>query len=360
MKASVYKKTLSQDLDIAEKSISADVAVSVSIIVPVYNAANTIERCVESVRKQSFTRWQLILVDDGSTDDTYSVCKGFEQEDSRILVLRKENGGVSSARNAGISEATGTWIMFIDADDFIESDYLDKMLRATERSGNEAIAMVRSNHKNMNGENVSIHGINPVDGVCSVEEDLESIFVRYRLLFMVTCWAKLFRRDILKNHNLRFVETIPVLEDYCFVLSYIKVLRGFNASISFSLADGYCHQTGDANSLSSRKFTFEEHLNILEEVGSCECNFAEGQQYSTEIMQILFKACYIKFVETSKVAGSYRNFKRLRKKTSDLLGKAKHVDATLIRKINLFYRLPVPISYLLLNVVLTLKHLLRK
>ena len=97
----------------------------VSIIVPVYNAEPYLRRCVDSVLAQSFTNWELILIDDGSTDRSGIICDEYALEDNRINVIHKVNGGVSSARNMGLKMARGTWVTFIDSDDTIGENYFD-------------------------------------------------------------------------------------------------------------------------------------------------------------------------------------------------------------------------------------------
>ena len=100
----------------------------VSIIVPVYNAELTIRRCVDSICAQKFSDFELILINDGSTDLSGVICEKYAASDSRIIVIHKENGGVSSARNAGLKYAKGEWITFIDADDEVTPSYLENMI----------------------------------------------------------------------------------------------------------------------------------------------------------------------------------------------------------------------------------------
>ena len=96
----------------------------ISIIVPVYNAEDYLVRCLDSIKKQNFTEWECILVNDGSTDNSVELCNRYADEDSRFKVINKNNGGVSSARNVGLDVAVGTWIAFVDSDDFVDPDYL--------------------------------------------------------------------------------------------------------------------------------------------------------------------------------------------------------------------------------------------
>ena len=100
----------------------------ISIIIPVYNSEVTLRRCLDSVISQSISDWELILIDDGSTDKSGEICEEYASKDKRIKVFYKKNGGVSSARNVGLDNAKGEWIAFVDADDFVKEFYLAHLL----------------------------------------------------------------------------------------------------------------------------------------------------------------------------------------------------------------------------------------
>lgn len=99
-----------------------------SIIIPVYHTQDTLPRCLDSILRQSFTDYEVILVDDGSTDDSPKICDAYSRQDGRVKVIHKENGGLSDARNAGIHEAKGEYITFIDSDDTIAEDTLSLVI----------------------------------------------------------------------------------------------------------------------------------------------------------------------------------------------------------------------------------------
>ena len=103
----------------------------ISAIVPVYNSEKYIERCVNSVSQQSYSNWELILVDDGSTDNSYDILCKLKESEPRIKVLHQKNSGPGIARNAGLSTATGDYIVFIDSDDVIKPDYFEKLSHET-------------------------------------------------------------------------------------------------------------------------------------------------------------------------------------------------------------------------------------
>lgn len=111
----------------------------ISCIVPVYNVEKYLRRCVDSILNQTFTDFELILVDDGSPDNSPAICYEYAVKDSRIKVIHKVNGGVSSARNVGLDVAKGEWICFVDSDDLIEADYMQKMYEAAINNNSDFI-----------------------------------------------------------------------------------------------------------------------------------------------------------------------------------------------------------------------------
>lgn len=116
-----------------------------SIIVPMYNTAQYIENCIKGVKSQTYEFWELILVNDGSTDNTEEICRRYCDEDERIILLNQENGGVSSARNAGIHRSTGDYITFIDSDDSWEDCFLlEALYNDIKRNGNVSLCLAKN------------------------------------------------------------------------------------------------------------------------------------------------------------------------------------------------------------------------
>lgn len=106
----------------------------ITVIVPVYNVAKYLEKCVKSIQDQTYKSLEIILVDDGSTDSSGAICDKYATEDSRIRVIHKPNGGLSSARNAGLDAATGDYVGFIDSDDYIAPDFYESLLKISDKS----------------------------------------------------------------------------------------------------------------------------------------------------------------------------------------------------------------------------------
>ena len=117
----------------------------VSVIVPVYNAKKYIDRCLESIVNQTYTQLQIILVNDGSTDNSAQLCEAWAQKDSRIKVLHKENGGAGYARNFALEYVSGDYVCFVDSDDFIDVTTIEKCMRRIELEGTDTVVFGSEN-----------------------------------------------------------------------------------------------------------------------------------------------------------------------------------------------------------------------
>ena len=176
----------------------------ISVIIPAYNAAGTIRRCIQSVLEQTYTEWEMIIVDDGSKDDTLGICQSYD--DSRIRVLHKENGGVSSARNMGLNLAQGDYIAFIDSDDFIETDYLQHL------SHGFGYDIVITGFYYGAVPEASCFKFQLSDKQ-KVSQELSKLINADQLCFP---WGRLFKRSILETYQIRFDEQMRFAEDNVF------------------------------------------------------------------------------------------------------------------------------------------------
>lgn len=189
-----------------------------SIIIPVYNAEKFLSRCIDSILSQSFTDYELLLIDDGSKDDSGTICDEYAAKDDRIRVFHKENGGVSSARNLGLDNAKGEWISFVDADDEILpngfqvmadgfSDEVGMVMAGFQECENGEV-LVDTSTLNIQGEIISIQK------ALLMQYDFHGIYMGYP-------WGRLYKRSIVTDNNLLFDEHIAIKEDTLFVVSYL-------------------------------------------------------------------------------------------------------------------------------------------
>ena len=188
----------------------------ISVVVPVYNMESYLCKCLDSIHAQTYPDFELLLVDDGSTDGSAKICDDYSKKDMRITVYHKENGGLSSARNCGLNHAKGDFIVFPDPDDWVEPDYLESLLALRER----------------HGADLSICGLSFFDnavekrwdpdtttGLLNTEEALDTLMHPYKYCGFV--WNKLFDLKVIRGHNLRFDEELASIEDLRFSFRYI-------------------------------------------------------------------------------------------------------------------------------------------
>lgn len=180
----------------------------ISIIIPVYNAEETLHKCVDSLLAQSFEDFELILVDDGSRDASSQICDEYATRDSRILVIHKDNGGVSSARNKGLEHASGQWITFVDSDDWVDNDFFPTL-------DTKADIVFGSYCNFVDGKCDKIFDARKLSNY-SLTQMLE--YYGYNSIFRAP-WAKFFCRDIIGQ--IRFPVDMKVGEDTCFLLQYL-------------------------------------------------------------------------------------------------------------------------------------------
>ena len=171
----------------------------VSVIVPVYNVEKYIHRCVDSILAQTFTDFELILVDDGSPDNCPAICDEYAEKDSRIRVIHQENGGLSAARNAGLDVATGEYISFVDSDDWVESGFLMKMASQMNKDNSQ---MVVSGARKIWPGKVENNKVSTTD-ICIDRDKAVSLLARPEWVYFVA-WNKLYHRGIFAN--IRFPE----------------------------------------------------------------------------------------------------------------------------------------------------------
>lgn len=193
----------------------------ISIIIPIYNAEKYLSECVQSVLKQDYPYFELLLIDDGSKDNSLQICHELAKQDKRIKVIHQENGGVSVARNTGLDNAHGKYVTFIDSDDLVDPNYLSILLSHK----NEDISMVVTNHVTLspNGE-ISPYPFNTFfpNGENKYEDILETIIDSgtVQLSPIGSCWAILFELDLIKKNNIRFPKGIKIGEDGLFSQTY--------------------------------------------------------------------------------------------------------------------------------------------
>ncbi|MDE1507155.1 glycosyltransferase family 2 protein [Ligilactobacillus salivarius] len=172
--------------------------VKISVIVPIYNVEKYLKKCLDSIINQTFKEFEIILVDDGSTDNSEMICKEYRRKDSRIVYLKKNNGGLSDARNYGLDYANGEYVAFIDSDDYLGKNFLEFLYRAIRTSKSEVAVcgFVIEYEDEKNLQDVSLHE----DNVTITGKDLLHRVMKYKDGYSyVVAWNKLYKRELFDN-----------------------------------------------------------------------------------------------------------------------------------------------------------------
>lgn len=228
-----------------------------SIIVPVYNVEKYLNECIDSILAQTFTDFELILIDDGSTDQSGKICDGYANKDNRVVVIHKANGGQSTARNRGIDAAGGEFAVFLDSDDFINdinflSDIKNKITPYTD--------IIAFRYQKYYGDRSDECGISlPEDNFSNKTELLKSLVSKDA--FFCSCWSKCTRMSILKDNNIRFDENL-CCEDMDWYYNVVSKAKNFDTVnkpyINYRQRENSVTSTFKAKSFNDYIFTIDK------------------------------------------------------------------------------------------------------
>lgn len=255
-----------------------------SIIVPVYNVEQYLPMCIESIIGQTVSDFELILVNDGSTDGSLTICKEYAQKDNRIIVINQENTGVSSARNNGIEHARGAWITFVDSDDWVDSDYLEGF--CLDRYDADLIVQGLEYYDNRNGK--FFKQVRVKD--CIIEEvNAKQTVADNNLLGSGFPVAKAFSRTLIEK-GVRFNPRISYHEDHVFVLEILSKASKIRLSNSVAYKYRYFHSE---NTLSSKHHSWQDLClasdGMIEALNSLRYKFIEpGSNYERQIYNFAY------------------------------------------------------------------------
>ena len=235
----------------------------ISIVIPIYNAEKYLEECLNSIKNQTYKNFEVIMVNDGSKDDSETICMNFLRSDSRFRYLKKENGGVSSARNVGLDNVEGDYITFIDADDWVDENYLDLLITTVKKNHSDIVV---SSYKQFNNIDVfylraySLQEKYLLNFERMNRDDFLTIFPK--LMSTNVCFnnavAKLFRKELV--NNLRFDTSIKYGEDLDF---YFRLYLNVD-SISYVDEPTYIYRMhGDSTTSNFNQEHAEQELNIF-------------------------------------------------------------------------------------------------
>ncbi len=194
----------------------------VSIIVPVYNGEKCVERCLCSIRNQTYKNIEVLVINDGSTDHTEKVLTRFEQSDPRFRIIRKENSGVSDSRNTAIKEAKGEFLQFVDCDDWIVKDATESLVRA---ACDHQCDMVITDFYRVVGHAIVHKGHIPVTGPITRKEYAEYMMKAPANFYYGVLWNKFFRTEVVRRQELLCSTELDWCEDFLFNLEYLQYVN---------------------------------------------------------------------------------------------------------------------------------------
>ena len=239
----------------------------ISIIIPVYNAENYLEQCLNSIKNQTYKNFEVIIVNDGSKDNTEVICKRFSEDDSRFRYFTKSNGGVSSARNFGLDNANGHYITFIDGDDWVEHNHLEILIKSiTENNSDIAICSYKEFDNNIDTYYTIVYTKQEKNLLNFEKMNRDDFLIIFpKLMSINVCFnnavAKLFRKELV--NNLRFDTSIKYGEDLDFYFSlYLNV-----ESISYVDELTYVYRIhGDSTTSNFNQEYAEQELSIFKKM----------------------------------------------------------------------------------------------
>lgn len=239
----------------------------VSIIIPVYKAEKTLKRCVDSILDNQYENLELILIEDCSPDQSWEVCRQYADKNACIRAVRnKENKGVSNTRNHGLALAKGTYVMFVDSDDWVEKDYISRLADAVKQCSTGLAISGYVNHDELHAGRTDQFGWGEEETIRKKEDVSSDLKMLYEQRLLQQLWNKIFLKSIIEDNHIRFDENINVGEDFRFVLKYIESMN--RPSVVFLNLPLYHYIRDNAESLMSKVGyeRLEEGLSNMEQM----------------------------------------------------------------------------------------------
>lgn len=225
----------------------------ISIIVPVYNAERYLLNCLDSIQHQTFIDFEVILVDDGSTDLSLKILDEYREKDKRFLLFQQKHRGVSAARNVGLKYSTGDRICFVDADDQIAPTYLEDLFHAMDVKADSAMCGFKKIDLLSHDDCVVI----PEKKIESLEDNLEGFYKNTGLDWQRYLWNRMFKRSVIASNNLFFNEKLFYKEDGLFVVQYLCASNGMVGCIDKVL---YYYYRNESGAMSKTWHTFDKKI----------------------------------------------------------------------------------------------------
>ncbi len=310
----------------------------ISVIVPIYNVEEYLNKCLDSILHQTFTNYELILIDDGSTDSSSQIADEYAVKDDRIRVIHKKNGGLSDARNYGLDKATGKYICFIDSDDWIEETYLEELLHlAKEQEADIVICDYLKNSGDISVTQPAEPDIVIQSGTDAIDNIYGSRYGEY-----VVAWNKLYRKEIFDN--LRYPVGMIHEDEAIFGEIFCRASKVVRTERIL-----YNYRTNNSSSIMSSEFSIKR-LDIIKalemRMGTFTRQGLKGY-YEKDSFKYLYKIL-LNIVELKKLEGQHSDIiKELKKKYWTKYRESLGFNWSIKRKVGMFFFGIYPKAYLL-------------
>jgi glycosyltransferase involved in cell wall biosynthesis len=255
----------------------------VSIIVPVYNGERHLRQCLDSIINQTLKEIQIIIINDGSTDNSKEIISDYASKDGRILFIDCKNEGVSSARNKGIEKATGKYIGFVDADDYLDPEMYERLFEvAEEHNASLAICNATTVAGKKKAERLELRN------ECAVVSDNASLVLDFlSFKYDYANWNKIYALEIIKKYHLKFNENLAIWEDLLFNLEFIVYAQSI-----VTLSEGlYYYRVHDASVMADSKLLVSHQYNVFYDAYISFCNKHSLQLEKETFMHDRAKSC---------------------------------------------------------------------
>lgn len=302
----------------------------VSIIMPIWNCEKFLNRAVQSVLSQTYKNFELILVDDGSSDNSPKICDEYAKMDERVVVVHKQNGGPSSARNRGLELATGEFIEFVDSDDYLEKDCVESLVKGIQ---NCDLAICGFEEMNKDIEIISFNE----DRIYNLRDDASLFFNFVKKKLISTIWNKLYRKDKILNN---FDDSYFIGEDVIFNLKYLQNCDKVSAIAKILYHYDFTNQDSIMHTKVRER---EQFVSYWEEIYDFCSNYFKDRKYEYYLNGHYIRAVMLQIMnETIKKNLKYKEFKKLFKVYRSLPRADEAIvncDKNILRRQRLFGRI---------------------
>lgn len=278
----------------------------VSVIVPAYNCEKYIGKCIESICNQTYSNIEILIINDGSKDNTKDVINSFVNKDNRIVYIEQKNSGPSAARNAGLDNASGEYVMFVDSDDTVSEYYVKSLL--------DGILIEKSDLVCCGYIDISIYGQLKYSDFTSSSDNIrkENILTKVCKGTGGVLWCKIFRKDIIDLYNIRMNKDIYMCEDLIFVLQYVSYCENFKYLDEYL----YYYNRLNTNSISSNisKSYLRNYIDVCKHIETILLNNNLGKNKVDTIISDRVQSVTITIIDSEvrkkqKLKETYKNIK---------------------------------------------------